>query len=83
MTWNSFPQTNAAESIVKSQYHKTCGAMRDPEFAQGLQSRCTDDGYLHVVALNIVNQPLKWGGILDDALSFLTTDADAYKVRRF
>ena len=74
-------QGNEATIVVKCQYHKTCGAKRDPEFAQCLQFRCRDDEYLHVIALEIMDQPLKRGGILDDEFSFLTTDADAYKVR--
>ena len=52
-------QGNAAGIIVKFQYHKTCGAKRDPEFAQCLQFMCIDDEYLHVIALEIVDQPLK------------------------
>ena len=75
-------QGNEAAIIVKCQYHKTCGAKRDPQFAQCLQFRCRDDEYLHVIALEIMDQPLKRGGILDDEFSFLTKDADAYKVRR-
>ena len=74
-------QGNAAGIIVKCQYHKTCGVKRDPEFAQSLQFGCRDNEYLHVIALEIVDQPLKWGGILDDEFSYLTMDADAYKVR--
>ena len=68
-------QGNKTAIIVKCQYHKTCGAMRDPEFSQCLQFRCRDDEYLHVIALEIVDQPLKQGGILDDEFSYLTTDA--------
>ena len=52
-------QGNAAGIIVKCQYHKIYGAMRDPEFAQCLQFRSRDDEYLHVIALEIVDQPLK------------------------
>ena len=52
-------QGNVAGIIVKCQYHKTCGAKRDPEFAQYLQFGCRDDEYLHVIALEIVDQPLK------------------------
>ena len=74
-------QGNETAIVVKCQYHKTNGAKRDLEFAQCLQFRCRDDEYLHVIALEIMDQPLKIGGILDDEFSFLTTDADAYKVR--
>ena len=74
-------QGNAAGIIVKCQYHKTCAVKRDTEIAQCLQLGCRDDEYLHVIALEIVDQPLKHGGILDDEFSYLTTDADAYKVR--
>ena len=52
-------QGNAAGIIVKCQYHKTRGAKRGPEFAQCLQFGCRDDEYLHVIALDIVDQPLK------------------------
>lgn len=52
-------QGNAAGIIVKCQYHKTCGVKRDPEFAQCLQFGCRDDEYLHVIALEIGDQPLK------------------------
>ena len=52
-------QGNEAAIVVKCQYHKTCGVKRDPEFAQSLQFGCRDDEYLHVIALEIVDQPLK------------------------
>ena len=52
-------QGNAARIVVKYQYHKTYGVKRDPEFAQCLQFGCRDDEYLHVIALDIVDQPLK------------------------
>ena len=74
-------QGNEAAIVVKCQYHKTRGATRDPEFSQCLQFRCRDDEYPHVIAMEIVDQPLKQGGILDDEFFYLTTDADAYKVR--
>ena len=52
-------QGNETVVVVKCQYHKTCGAKRDPEFAQCLQFRCRGDEYLHVIAQDIVDQPLK------------------------
>ena len=71
-----------AESIVESQNLNKFSDFHKHKLTQRLQFRCRDDGYHRVVDLNIVDQPSKQRGILNNEFAVCTTNANAYKVRQ-